>query len=267
MASRYDLVQIAYAECGNTSGKRYWDWYFGGGWAYVDGNSTPYCACFVSWCLNKAGVVCPFFPSAVAFDDTDDLGGRRIDKYSLEVGDIVAFDWDGDVLGDHVGIVTGTFDGGIYTVEGNTSGGVVTERTRYYSSIICGIRPYYDGSSVDSGEIDVDGWAGPITIRTLQTKLGTVSDGVISGQDETMDRYREHIVSFDYVGDGSALVRKIQEIVGAAVDGYWGFETSTKLQQYLIDNGYSCGGYGADGYFGPASVKALQRSINGGLWN
>lgn len=265
MASAYDLVTVAYGEVGNTSGKKYWDWYFGGN--YIDGYNTPYCACFISWCLMKVGVRAPYFPSAVAFDDRDDLGGRRVDKYNLKPGDLVAFDWDGDARGDHVGIVTGIFDGGVYTVEGNTSGGIVAECTRYYSNIIVGIRPYYDGTS-DTGDknIEVDGWCGPKTIRKWQDQLGTGSDGVISGQPISTDIYRDHIIAIDRNGDGSALVRKIQSIIGASVDGYWGFETSSKLQEYLINNGYSCGGYGADGYFGPESAKALQRSINDEIW-
>ena len=266
MATPYDVVEAAYREVGTQSGKKYWDWYFGGTWSYVNGSSTPYCACFVSYILNVCGVRAPFFPSAVAFDDTDDLGGRRVSKYDLKPGDLVAFDWDGDVLGDHVGIVVGTFDGGVYTVEGNTSGGVVAECTRYYSSIICGIRPYYDDTPDTSSELEIDGWAGPKTIHKWQSCLGTDADGVISGQRHDEDEYREHVLSVDYHGHGSLLVKKVQGIVGASVDGYWGPQTSRKLQEYLIAHDYSCGGYGVDGYFGPASVKALQRSINGGLW-
>lgn len=266
MATKYDVVQIAFGEVGNTSGRKYWNWYYGGNWEYQDGYSTPYCACFVSWVLAQAGAICPCFPDSCAFDERCDFQGRYVDKYSLEPGDVVAFDWDGDVKGDHVGIVTGTFDGGVYTVEGNTSGGVVTECTRYYSSIICGVRPYYEDAA-STGKLDVDGWCGPKTITRWQEILGFVNaDGVISGQDTEYDQYREHIVSINRDGDGSLLVTKIQKIISAHVDGQWGRDTSNKLQQYLINHGYSCGEWGADGYFGPASARALQKSINDGLW-
>ena len=267
MSNAYDLIELAFGEVGNQSGKKYWDWYFGGTWDYVDGNSTPYCACFCSWLLAMSGVRSPCFPSACAFDDRDDFGGRYVDKYSLQPGDFVAFDWDDDCRGDHVGVVTGTFDGGVYTVEGNTSGGVVAECTRYYSQIICGVRPYYDNVPDTTDDLETDGWAGPKTIRRWQECLGLGRDGVISGQTHDMDASREHIVSVDYSDDdGSMLVTKVQRIIGATDDGLWGFETSRKLQEYLIEHGYSCGGYGADGYFGPASTKALQASINNGLW-
>ena len=36
-------------------------------------------------------------------------------------GDIIFFDWDGDNLADHVGIVEKAEDGIIYTIEGNSN--------------------------------------------------------------------------------------------------------------------------------------------------
>lgn len=38
----------------------------------------------------------------------------------------------------------------VHTVEGNTGDGEVAERDRYYSSIICGVRPFYDSNSSGS---------------------------------------------------------------------------------------------------------------------
>lgn len=143
MANASDLLRVARAEVGATSGKKYWDAYWRGSWSYVDGDSTPYCACFVTWCLNQSGVTSPYFPSAVAFDWSD-VGGRGIAPYALSAGDLVAFDWDGDKVGDHVGIIEVAHGGGVYTtIEGNTSGGVVARRTRYASQIVCGLAPYY----------------------------------------------------------------------------------------------------------------------------
>lgn len=143
MANASDLLRVARAEVGTTSGKKYWDAYWRGSWSYVNGDETPYCACFVSWCLNQAGVTAPHFPSAIAFDWRD-VGGRGIASYALSAGDLVAFDWDGDKVGDHVGIIEVAHGGGVYTtIEGNTSGGVVARRTRYASQIVCGVAPYY----------------------------------------------------------------------------------------------------------------------------
>jgi hypothetical protein len=57
-------------------------------------------------------------------------------------------------------------------------------------------------------------------------------------------------------------VKAIQKKVGADVDGYWGPDTSKKIQEFLIKHKFSVGPDGADGYFGPNSVKGLQKSLN-----
>ena len=63
---------------------------------------------------------------------------------------------------------------------------------------------------------------------------------------------------------GKATVKALQKKVGAAQDGFWGKDTSTKLQQWLKKKGYSLA---VDGYFGHESVKALQKSLNDGKWS
>ena len=152
MATAEDLLRVARAEVGNTSGKKYWDWYWRGSWSWVNGDVTPYCACFVSWCLSQAGLKAPYFPNAVAFDWAD-TGGRGVDRYNLDAGELVAFDWDGDSKGDHVGIIEVAHGGGVYTtIEGNTSGGIVARRTRYASQIVCGMIPYFEEDEMTAAE-------------------------------------------------------------------------------------------------------------------
>lgn len=175
MATANDLIRVARAEVGNTSGKKYWDAYWRGSWSYVNGDVTPYCACFVTWCLNQAGVTAPHFPSAVAFDWRD-VGGRGIAPYALSAGDLVAFDWDGDESGDHVGIIEVAHGGGVYTtIEGNTSGGVVARKTRYASQIICGIAPYYkEDEEVTEKEMQhIAEMAANMTVQKLSAKNST----------------------------------------------------------------------------------------------
>ena len=172
MATASDLLRVARAEVGNTSGKKYWDAYWRGSWSYVDGDTTPYCACFVSWCLKQAGVTAPHFPSAVAFDWAD-VGGRGIPPQNLEAGDLVAFDWDGDGVGDHVGIIEAAHGGGVYTtIEGNTSGGVVARRTRYASQIVCGIAPYYTEEDIvtEKDKKEIAEMAANLVITKLSAK-------------------------------------------------------------------------------------------------
>lgn len=112
------------------------------------------------------------------------------------------------------------------------------------------------------GSLDVDGWAGFNTVLDMQTALGTYQDGYISGQTYGGDVYRQRVSAVEHGSGGSTMVRALQRLIGAGVDGYWGCETSTRLQQYLESRGYDVGG--VDGYFGPNSVMALQRCLNDG---
>lgn len=234
------------------------------GSSYYGQNGVPFCAMFVSWVLAQAGVKCEGFPSACAFSGSNQFNGRRIAAEDLQAGDVVNFDWDGDNGGDHVGIVESVISTGVYrTIEGNVDGGKVKRCTRYASQIICGIRPYYSGSS--AATLIIDGIVGAATVAAWQKQIGrTVLDGVISGQQKEHDRYRRSVYAISYGGAGSALVLKVQKRVGANVDGDWGKDTTIHLQQTLKRWGYYGGGI--DGDFGPASAKALQQSINAGEW-
>ena len=144
MASVNDLLALIRPEVGNTSGKKYWDYYWRGTWAYSDGWSTPYCACFITWALGTLGIQCEGFPSACAFDGRWQANGRRVEAYDLQPGDVINFDWESDGSGDHVGFVEQRLDAGYYmTIEGNASN-AVRRCWRDASVILYGIRPYYD---------------------------------------------------------------------------------------------------------------------------
>lgn len=269
MATSADVLRIAREELGNTSGKKYWDAYFHGAMSYVNGSSTPYCACFVSWVLSKAKVKVPGLPAAYCpYICRDGIkSGVTTNKYSALPGDIVLFDWNSDGLSDHVGIVESNQGGYLQTIEGNTNGGVVARRTRYFSSICHVIRPDYYVNKTDKVILDVDGWAGPLTITELQKQLDLPSeyvDGILSGQMWRHKDYLGNIWSCEWDGLGSYTVETLQNKLGISSTGFWDKETSIALQNKLIASGYSCGPDGADGHFGYNSCCALQRALNDG---
>lgn len=120
------VVSAALSEVGYTEGEneysKYGKWY---------GFSHSYwCAMFVSWAANEAGVpsriipkaaYCPYqvsgFRSADRFYDSPSLGG----DYMPRQGDIIFFyDPDEDVpTASHVGIVLYTENGEVFSIEGN----------------------------------------------------------------------------------------------------------------------------------------------------
>lgn len=113
-----DLVAIALSQVGNVGGEPYWSWY--GFSSHVD-----WCACFVSWCANECGYieagVIPRFAGCILGSNWFKSRGLWQDGgYEPRAGDIIFFDWEGDGLTDHVGIVERVEGSRIYTVEGNS---------------------------------------------------------------------------------------------------------------------------------------------------
>ena len=91
----------------------------------------PWCAYFTSWVAAQAGV--PIGPdgSGLGYVPTVRQWAEQTGRYvpagsgPPQVGDLVTFDRDGDGVLDHMGVITGVRpDGGIDTVEGNSSDAV-----------------------------------------------------------------------------------------------------------------------------------------------
>lgn len=88
----------------------------------------------------------------------------------------------------------------------------------------------------DPPALYVDGWWGPKTTKRLQQIFGTPQDGVISDQWAFWRDANPGLTSAEWVDhptEGSPLVRKIQEMVGAYVDGIIGPETITAMQIFF----------------------------------
>ncbi len=119
-------------------------------------------------------------------------------------------------------------------------------------------------NNTQGGKLDVDGIGGYNTILDMQHALGTYEDGTISGQVHNNYKNFPAFTNVEWGGEGSPMVREMQRRIGAGQDGIWGFETSTKLQMYLLSQGYSVGSYGVDGCVGYDTVVALQNCLNDG---
>lgn len=136
-----DFVNIALSQVGTRSGEMYWEWY---GFDYEVG----WCACFVSWCANEAGLLkeetLPKFawvPSGVVWFQQKDSWHEN--SITPEPGMIIFFDWFDETLddegepkgqdgeADHVGIVEKVKDGYVYTIEGNTTDEGICKEKRY----------------------------------------------------------------------------------------------------------------------------------------
>lgn len=113
-----NVVQIAQSQIGNIGGRPYWSW-------YGFNSRVEWCACFVSWVMNEAGLIedgtVPKFaycPTGIQwFKQHDQWQGRQ---YTPASGDIIFFDWQNDGISDHVGVVEKVENGTVYTIEGNS---------------------------------------------------------------------------------------------------------------------------------------------------
>ena len=117
--------------------------------------------------------------------------------------------------------------------------------------------------------IDVDGiWGKDTTLKT-QKVFKTVVDGIISKQNVNSKQYLQNAseTSWQFVesnkATGSNLIKAIQRLVGADVDGKCGRGTIKAMQNFLNRNGFSVGN--ADGYMGEKTVKGWQNYINSRL--
>ena len=114
-----DIVAVALSQVGNVGGQPYWSWY---GFS----SRVEWCACFVSWCADQCGYiesgVMPkhsYCPTGVEWFRSR---GQWQDRNSIPApGTIIYFDWGGDGVADHVGIVESCDGSTVYTIEGNAN--------------------------------------------------------------------------------------------------------------------------------------------------
>lgn len=164
MATPQRVLEIARGEIGYSrytdpqNGSKYGRWYAQlTGDSYYGANGVPYCAMFVTWVFHHAGQAAPGLPGAYCpwIVNAGKKAGQTVPVRNAKMGDIVLFDWGGDGVSDHVGIVEANNGSYLTCIEGNTSntnnsnGGTVARRTRAYSTVICIIRPNYNGDDDD----------------------------------------------------------------------------------------------------------------------
>lgn len=202
-------------------------------------NGIPWCATFVSWVLDKSGLselhgvqndkgsaYCPYIEAYYRNH------GRW--QSSPQIGAVVLFDWDGDGVSDHIGIVEKVLSHNeIITIEGNTSatdysnGGQVQRRSRFSHQVRGYGIPLYQGESGPSG-------IGRLSYQELGKPQLYLASPKKSG--EIVRYVQKRLIELGYaVGvagpdsiygvDTESAVRKFQQDKGLDVDGWVGKDT------------------------------------------
>lgn len=147
MATAEKLLDIARAELGtkespaNSNKVKYSAWY---------GLTGPWCVMFAMWCCNQAGVDLPVRTASCSVLRAAAKSAGMWVTGDYRPGDIVIYDWGGDGVPDHCGIVETAGGASVVAIEGNTAvgdnsdGGEVMRRTRTVSQIIGAVRPQFE---------------------------------------------------------------------------------------------------------------------------
>lgn len=146
-----NIIAVASSQVGNYNGLPYKNW-------YGVPEDTAWCAIFVSWCANEAGLLeaglIPRFawvPTGIAWFQER---GQWADRYYIpSPGDLIFFDWENDGDEDHVGIVEYVDETHVHTIEGNRNNSVIRDSFPLGSVQIFGYgRPDYNAQPEGSTE-------------------------------------------------------------------------------------------------------------------
>lgn len=116
-------------------------------------------------------------------------------------------------------------------------------------------------------KLTVDGIGGEQTVIAMQHFLKTFEDGVISGQNKSLNKFYTGLTSVAYGKGGSTCIKALQKWLDLSdPDGIIGSNTTKAWQKRLRDLGYLSKDEKIDGYFGPKSMKAWQKFLNDQLF-
>lgn len=248
-------------------GSRYGRWYAKKHGAYYGESGVPFCAMFASWCLtdDDGNSVIPggdfaYVPYGI---NAARAAGQLVDPASAAPGDLICFDWDGDGLADHVGLVEANYGAWVQTIEGNTSsgaagsqgnGGGVWRRTRDWDSVCAVIRPQYGDATTGSpgGYTDITG---------IQRAVGADTDNVL-GPDTTRRVYAV-VAASSWGGRQFPFgVEYVQSVVGTEVDGIWG-DASDEAHDRVVGDLQRAVGVDDDEIYGPVTNAAINQALAG----
>ena len=193
---RRDIVNVALSQVGYHEGDSRDD--FGGGnlfgkneyteYNYFNGDvygdySYYWCASFVTFCARQAGIPEGTIINSVSCDrfvewfikKSQYINVKFEPNFVPETADLIFFlEDDADrEYASHIGIVVGTDDENVYTVEGNTKRGIVNTRKYKFDdkSIVGYAKPKYAGAKNDYDFELSDGWfiPGKYVVRCFES--------------------------------------------------------------------------------------------------
>lgn len=246
-------------------GSLYGRWYAKKHGTYYGTSGVPFCAMFASWCLtdDDGASVIPggdfaYVPNGI---NAARSAGQLVAPSNAAPGDLICFDWDGDGVADHVGLVEANYGSWVQTIEGNTSsgaagsqsnGGGVWRRTRDWSAVCAVIRPSYGDATTASSYTDV---------TALQAAVGATADNII-GPDTTKRIYAV-VAASSWGGRQFPFgVEYVQSVITTEADGVWG-DASDEAHDRVVGNLQRAVGVLVDEVYGPVTNNAINTALAG----
>ena len=200
-------------------------------------SGAAWCNAFVDYVANEGGVKSLYFNSAKETYCPHSIKWcnknlAQIPLYLAMPMDIIYFDWERNGVPNHIGFVRAHKDtSSVYTIEGNTDGGRVAQKTRTGKYVQGIYRPHFKGS-FKIGLLTVDGDFGYSSIAMLQTVLGGVPVDGILGKD-TVKRLQHYLAITEDGAWGTKTSKALQKVIGAKQDGAFGVDSVRKLQTWI----------------------------------
>lgn len=204
-------------------------------------SGAAWCNAFVDYIANEGGDASLFFNGKRPTYCPDSIKWCNknlalIPLYLALPMDIIYFDWEKNGVPNHIGFVRAKKSTSeILTIEGNTNGGKVAQKTRAGKYVQGVYRPHFPGK-YKLQKLTVDGDFGYSSIANLQKALKINIDAIL----------------------GQGTVKALQKragLTGKSIDGAFGPATARAVQKLI-------GAKPVDGEFGPNSVRKLQEWIN-----
>lgn len=228
--------QIGTAETGENNVKFNTDYYG----SPVQGGSYPWCCAFVwdafyqtglsrLFCDGAKTAYCPYVMSWAK------AHGKWVEG-DYRPGDLLLYDWNGDMVADHIGICTMWNSEYAYAIEGNVNDRVM-EVTRWPNNILGAYRPDYASADADIRDEEPPGKAEPQKDEEWTSapllRRGDVSGAVLSVQ--------------------VLLIHKWAVSCGPdGADGDFGPRTEDAVKRFQRSRGIE-----ADGIVGPATWRKI----------
>lgn len=232
MSLRDEIVRVALGEVGasesNGGDMKYINWY--GGF----GAGTPWCAIFVSWCANQAGMLNNYVPKYASCDvgkswfsnkgwyqTSPAYGGN----YTPKTGDIIFFSGSHTTSDStHTGIVKSCDGSTVYTIEGNTSNKVAERSYPVNSNYIIGYGLPQCGNATgswgDTGGVSMSPGAGAIP-DVMSDKVVTYKDYTVQQGDTLQsiaDKFNTSVSMLIFVNEITSGTINVGQVIKVPVE-------------------------------------------------